>query len=478
MSAADEALRMTPLVDDPDVTLYLGDALEQLTGLPDASVQMILTSPPFFSLRDYGTARWVGGDADCDHAVRDKRWCTAKSGLEGGKQTTGHQQEGYRYFCHRCGAHRVDRQIGLEESPEAWVDRLVPVFREARRVLRPDGVCWIEVGDSYAGGGRGGHTGSLDGSPPQGDADYPRVAVSAGYKPKDLIGAPWMLAFALREDGWYLRADVIWERPNPMPESMSDRPTKAHSYVFLLSKRPTYFYDADAIREEGKDWTKGVPDAGTLTTDNGGRKDDAVSPGRNARTVWTIVTEPTGFKHFATMPTDLAVRCVAAGTSERGCCPHCGAPWERCVFREGESVAQRMARATKAYSGHMPRGDGGSLQRNGARVGEPGGRPATMLGWRPTCRHYDDDYARLPRASNRRKREQRERSGNWWRRALRRPGGVGWPTTPCVVLDPFMGSGTTALVARNMGRHAVGVELSEEYLGIARERLQQLSLFA
>ena len=156
--------------------------------------------------------------------------------------------------CGKCGARRVDQQIGLEETPDQWVERLVAVFREVRRVLRDDGTLWVEIGDSYSGGGYG----PSDARPRQARATTTDGACGmrrhhhrpdAGLKPKDLLGQPWLLAFALRADGWYLRSEIIWARPNPMPESVTDRPTKATSTVFLLSKQPRYFYDADAIRE-------------------------------------------------------------------------------------------------------------------------------------------------------------------------------------------------------------------------------------
>ena len=184
---------MTPYLQDPDVTLYNGDALEVLRTLPDRSVHMCATSPPFYGLRDYGS----------------------------------------------------EGQIGLEESPDEWVARLVEVFREVRRVLRDDGTLWVEIGDSYsaqpgqrkttdkAGEKQNTNTGSM-GAP---------SVVAPGCKPKDLIGQPWLLAFALRADGWYLRSEIIWARPNPMPESVTDRPTKAHSTMFLLSKKPRYYFD-------------------------------------------------------------------------------------------------------------------------------------------------------------------------------------------------------------------------------------------
>ena len=196
---------MTPYLQDPDITLYNGDALEVLRELPDKSVHMCATSPPFYGLRDY----------------------------------------------------QVEGQIGLEESPDEWVARLVEVFREVRRVLRDDGTLWVEIGDSYAANGR--YDDKYEAKPDRvTEGRDTRWALSSEQKhaksrkglrtkeikPKDLLGQPWLLAFALRADGWYLRSEIIWARPNPMPESVTDRPTKAHSTVFLLSKSPRYYFDA------------------------------------------------------------------------------------------------------------------------------------------------------------------------------------------------------------------------------------------
>jgi site-specific DNA-methyltransferase (adenine-specific)/site-specific DNA-methyltransferase (cytosine-N4-specific) len=194
----------------------------------------------------------------------------------------------------------------LEDTPDEWVARLVAVFREVKRVLRDDGTLWVEIGDSYAGAGYSNHENTGGVSRENGGSQRHRSGT--GHKPKDLLGQPWMLAFALRADGWYLRSEIIWARPNPMPESVQDRPTKSHSTVFLLSKQARYFYDADAISERER-WPN--------------------PSGANARSVWTIPTEPTPFAHFATWPRKLVARMILAGTSERGVCPECGAPWVR-----------------------------------------------------------------------------------------------------------------------------------------------------
>ena len=324
--------------------IYAGNAAEVLRSLPSECVDCVVTSPPYYGLRNYG----------------------------------------------------VDGQIGLEASPEAYIARLTDVFRECRRVLKPSGTMWIVIGDSYAGSGRGkgernhknrkqspaGYVGELF------DKPY-RVE---GFKNKDLIGVPWMLAFALRADGWYLRQDVIWSKPNPMPESVRDRCTKAHEYVFMFSKSANYYFNHSAILEPAKydgrkKLTRGaskkyvcqpVPDAaGASGTRTGtGLQIQSISRGgdryflgrdgqfvRNKRSVWSVATKPFKGAHFATFPPDLITPCIMAG------CPAGG-----------------------------------------------------------------------------------------------------------VVLDPFMGAGTTAVVAKSLGRNYVGVELNGEYVKIADERIASVTV--
>lgn len=234
----------------PRWSVLTGDVRETLRTVPDATAQTCVTSPPYYGLRDYGAAG----------------------------------------------------QIGQEQSPAEYVAAMVAVMREVRRVLRDDGTLWLNVGDSFAAdrggttppaetlaGGSGGRMadGSRTNRGRREGYNPSRDARAIGFKHKDLMGIPWRLAFALQDDGWYLRSDIVWAKPNPMPESVTDRPTRAHEYVFLLTKRARYFYDADAIRE---------------------------ASGANARDVWTIATKPYSGAHFATMPLELATRCILAGS--------------------------------------------------------------------------------------------------------------------------------------------------------------------
>lgn len=311
-------------------TLLQGDCRVVLPTLADESVNCIVTSPPYYGLRDYGTATWEGGDSACDHRIP----LTTKGGCAvGNKQSTNHGSYGYREWltCGRCGAKRVDAQIGLEHTPESYVAELVSVFRECRRVLRGDGVFWLNIGDSYAGSTNTGEKKSIQGSPKRVGAMNDAVRpIPDGIKPKDIIGVPWRVAFALQSDGWYLRQDIIWAKPNSMPESVTDRCTKAHEYVFLLTKSERYFYDADAIMEKATETTierckyTRVSEKGKRGFEEGGnyvgpshdvahRARQIESGTRNKRSVWTIATQPCSMAHFAVMPEALVAPCILAG---------------------------------------------------------------------------------------------------------------------------------------------------------------------
>jgi len=324
---------MNPYWTNPCGELYRGDVLDVLSQLPEQSVHTCITSPPYWGLRDYGT----------------------------------------------------EGQIGLEKTPQEYVVKMVDVFRTVRRLLRDDGTCWVNMGDSYWGG-KGSNNlrwsqGNTDRDTLSGEQHNilarPQDGKHETLKPKDLCGIPWRVAFALQDDGWYLRSDIIWNKPNPMPESVTDRPTKAHEYIFLLSKNQKYYYDAEAIKEPQsphtlKAFKNGVIPRGPKSVNNPtnikqgitkqamteGKIWQADVGGRNKRTVWTVATKPYSEAHFATFPPDLIKPCVLAG------CPVQG-----------------------------------------------------------------------------------------------------------VVLDPFMGSGTTAIVAQQNDRRWVGVELSLEYCDLAKKRI-------
>jgi len=410
----------------PTQRIIQGDCIEGMRTLPDASVHCCVTSPPYWGLRDYGHAG----------------------------------------------------QIGLEETPEAYVARMVEVFHEVRRVLRDDGTCWVNLGDSYAGGGKGGG-GSFDSERP-GWSSRGRMD-GHGLKPKDLVGIPWRVAFALQADGWWLRQDIIWHKPNPMPESVRDRCTKAHEYVFLMTKSERYYYDAEAVSEPvavsstarlsqptlpmqaGSDRVPGKTNGPMKAVGPrfGGNKfgdsDDpkrATKSGnvyqipdangrRNRRSVWTVTTKPYSGAHFAVMPPDLVEPCIKAGCPDQ-CCPACGAGYERITAKQkGDTEACERPKQT---AGMASKTSTLSLSGNGSKEwAERGGKKIT-LGWQPAC-----DCAAAG-------------------------------TIPGTVLDPFAGSGTTLAVAAELGRSGIGCELNPEYIELANQRIaksrEKVALFA
>ena len=274
-----------------------GDVREVLKTLDDESVQCVVTSPPYWGLRDYGTATWEGGDEDCEHLTGNQVVQT----LHGENDTvcSGVRPGSDNDKCSKCGAIRIDSQLGLEKSPEEYVEKMVDVFKEVKRVLRKDGTVWLNLGDSYTSG-----KGRYSSSPqtiagkshdePM-DGRRPDLIHHPILKDKDLVGIPWRVAFALQNDGWYLRSDIIWNKPNPMPESVRDRPTKSHEYIFLLTKSPKYYYDYEAIKENTD--VKGFR-GGSKVTFRAGKEElrndkeeftkDKEWFGRNKRSVWKI----------------------------------------------------------------------------------------------------------------------------------------------------------------------------------------------
>jgi DNA modification methylase len=592
-------------------------------------VQMCVTSPPYWGLRDYGTATWEGGDPECDHK---KPGATKLFGNpefnENRPSREATDTVGYRDICGKCGATRIDAQVGLEATPEAYTARMVALFALVQSVLRDDGTCWVNIGDSYAGGGKGNygsgistHGGTVEKHPNGSDFKYP------GLKPKDLVGIPWRIAFALQADGWYLRQDIIWDKGNPMPESVQDRCCKSHEYMFLLSKRPRYYFDSEAIKEAAsgsenlqsmqpgitddffcqeqstEGWSDG--EVSELSFDssesmesevqqdrkgqgNGsqvlpfcegaedqegissnlprdGRTEGAVSnrcqktreggsvqgshapllaereregcegrqgqevsenregdlrqteggdqaqvsdqnirlhadlspvagnqravrerlrvlpeasrssgkgscnpsvkgreahkgkrssslpnlqctkgqpPTRIKRSVWHINSEAFPGSHFATYPRKLIEPCIAAGTSEKGACPTCGAPWERVTEPTEEYQALIDSQRGKNHVHGSGYADSIANGRRDTAIGKQGRVQKTTvhLGFRQSCK--------CPSAE----------------------------PVPCTVFDPFMGAATTIVACEQAGRLGRGIELSPQYVAIALERLEGMGL--
>ena len=294
--------------------IILGDCITGMKTLSDKCVQTCITSPPYFGLRDYGTGSWEGGDIECDHVdtaamaerLRQKKSMIAVGErMDGSTRTRVHDEQigqgiQYNHSCKKCGAKRVDSQIGQEDTVDGYVQKMVEVFREVRRILRDDGTLWLNLGDSYM-------SAKNCAPPPQtlanGNArSMPTDFIPAnrkdqdGLKTKDLIGIPWRVALALQADGWYLRQDIIWSKPNPMPESVADRCTKSHEYIFLLSKKPHYYYDHEAVKEPAV---------------YGQEK-------KNKRSVWAVNAKGYKGAHFAVYPENLILPCVLAGCPQDG----------------------------------------------------------------------------------------------------------------------------------------------------------------
>ena len=367
--------------------IIVGDARKVLADFEDGHFRTIVTSPPYWGLRDYG----------------------------------------------------IEGQIGAEMELDAYLRDLVALFRECRRVLANDGTFWLNIGDSFTSGGRTWR--QTDSKNAARGMDY-RAPTPPGLKPKDLIGVPWKLAFALQADGWWLRSDIVWAKPNPMPESVTDRPTRSHEYLFLLTKSERYFYDAEAIKEEGvthlrdprygpdapgrdrhaEPWNQAAP-----YKPHSGFKSLDTTRGRNKRDVWIIATEPFPGAHFAVMPTALVEPCVLAGTSPQAC-PTCGAPWDRVIERR--STDRDDAGRTHGLAG----------QRMGKSAPPERGweTETATVGFRPTCTCEGNDGA-----------------------------------AQCVVLDPFGGSGTVASVAKRLGRSSVYIDANPKYADMARRRVAQ-----
>ena len=291
--------------------------------------QTCVTSPPYYGLRDYGTGKWIGGDENCSHK-RDSKYSD--------KTITGHANKDltvgdaiYKSICPKCGAVREDRQLGLEETPEEYIKAMVEVFRCVWDVLEDDGTLWLNIGDSYYNYRPGKGQALVQQSVSNNIQDLPQVCARRGnklegLKEKDLIGIPWMLAFALRADGWYLRQDIIWHKPNPMPESVGDRCTKSHEYIFLLSKSRKYHFDHEAIKEP----LKGEPETRDKNAEGyqaDYSKGDRFSKGErvfgadgmaNKRSVWSVPVKPYSGAHFAVFPSELIEPCILAGAPVGG----------------------------------------------------------------------------------------------------------------------------------------------------------------
>lgn len=488
---------------DP-LTILCGDWVEKLRELPDEHFHCVVTSPPYWSLRNYN----------------------------------------------------MPGQLGLESELYDYINKIVVGFREVWRVVRNDGVVWVNLGDCYAS--NGGHTDTACnhrrgqynlGNRPEHDKCAVRARPNGRLKKKDLVGLPWRIAFALQEDRWYLRSDIIFSKRNPMPESVTDRPTRSHEFIFLLTKSPHYFYDAEAVKlpaspnshlrvsqasihsqtggskqedyrnntmvgKKSRDrspvkiiqhMARKLAEVGSGTKNNGSFDAAMRLPAltANLRTVWTVTTQPLKQKHYAAYPPKLIEPCILAGTSAKGCCGKCGAPWKRVLFKEKgmpESFKGSPLHTGKTKEGREHLRPVSDVERTTA---------TWTSGWQPTCTCYGQfvrqEIIIPPRATKEQvaqwgadrngeyngqnqkdyQRHQAQAASTVKQRiidnATKPRVKKTWvyhpdipledhPIVPCRVLDPFGGSGTTGMVALWHGRHATLIELNPEYVEMARER--------
>lgn len=389
--------------DKSTVRLFLGDVLTVLRRLPSKSVQCVVTSPPYWGLRDYKTGSL--------------------------------------------------NEIGTERTPEEYVAKMVEVFREVRRVLRDDGVFFLNLGDSYTGSSQTAGLGSLDGQERRaarmfqrgggqgytGNLGAAQRGNEQGLGPAvrnlpsgNLVGVPWRVALALQADGWVLRQDIIWAKPSPMPESVKNRCTKAHEYVFLLTKSKRYFCDMEAIKERSREDDTSGPAVGgtTYQTDPGCGKQSGngyVSTGRsNRRSVWTVSSQGYPGAHFATFPPKLIEPMILAGTSEKGACVTCGAPWRRIV--EERKLTRPRPNDYVKRTGE----DGTGL----SCANTVAGVDSVTLGWSPSCSCYGVDTIECPpNCPIKRKKETDDEFND----RVVKPLYADLGTRPCIVLDPFIG---------------------------------------
>ena len=442
------------------IQLLSGDCRDVLPTLAADSVQCVVCSPPYYALRSY----LPDGHAD------------------------------------------KHRELGSECSPDEYLATMVGVFREIRRVMRPDATCWVNMGDSYNANQGSGFDTNRDGGERKKAAASPKAFT--GLAAKQLLMMPARLAIALQADGWWLRSAIVWAKPNPMPESVSDRPTSAYEMVYLLTRSSRYYYDADAVREDGA----GAHPHGRNATAIPGRNDQGddlgrtwnADNGRNLRNVWTLPTHPYIQAHFATYPPALAERCIRAGTSERGCCAQCGKPWVRETERNLENVPTRMAtkrapvdcEAMAAYL--RERREALGLSRVavdtalGTRTlyswfeGRPAGiEPPTPEQWTKLkdvlaldtrfdeqiygtveVEITDHSPSKAPGVRTYAKAWNAETTTTGWAPSCDHNADV----VPCVDLDPFAGAGTTLLVADRLQRDAIGIELNVAYTEMAMQR--------
>jgi len=457
---------MNPYYSDSFITLY--NTSSRRIPLPDESVHCVVTSPPYWNLRKYeGDRGDVWGGVPCLHEW-DSLWqrpahpdrssggrdMKASGVFVAGRDQPAKAARGeafdYGETCVRCGAWRG--KYGLEPTVAMYIAHSLKFLLEIRRVLRPDGIVFWNIGDSYFGSPRAtGCKKTRNLMVAESRKSNHFTIKQEGLKSKDMCLIPQCMAIAAQDAGWYVRSIIVWSKPNPMPGSQKDRPTTSHEYILMLTKSERYFYDAEAVKEPLSESTMNDKrnSTGRHTQCEEGKFSEVERPdlpswyrgkafvnadsGRNLRTVWTFPTQPCSEKHYAVFPDELADRCIKAGTSDRGCCPKCGAPWRRILNRK--FVPAEDVTAARGVRG--AEGTKGACAGN-RNDGYPRGRTDVITeGWTSSCKCGCDN------------------------------------PVPCTVLDPFSGRGTTLRVARGLGRNAVGCEISAEYCAMAARHLRK-----
>ena len=431
----------TPCYQDIHSTLYQMDF--RANDLPDESVQMVVTSPPYWGLRKYSGEQnliW-GGDENCEHEWGKAK--VTKKGHAGTKSTLVGTQtaeiskaaDTFGSDCLLCGALKCG--YGLEPTPEMYVRHTIEILREIRRVLRKDGVVFWNIGDSYANDTKwGGQSGGKNSTSAAGG--YPRERTHTGQKSKDLCLIPFRIAIAVQDDGWWVRSVIIWSKPNPMPESVTDRPTESHEYILMLTKSARYYWDQEAVREKqtGNAHSRG---RGNGDEDYNKARDSYkgfsstlkdLPAGRNLRSVWSFPTKPFPEAHFAVFPEKLPELCIKAATPEVGCCAECGRPWVRITEKVNPHSASWAPGTRKAPIQASGQHGKTSILNTDIEY------DTKTTGWQPTCKCNADKV-------------------------------------PSIVLDPFAGAGTTLWVAKKLNRKGIGFDISEEYCDLAVDRIRQ-----
>lgn len=464
----------------------------------------------------------VGGGSHQWESTPPRR--SRRAADEGNLPSHGNYDAAGGRICGKCGA--WFGALGCEPTPFMYVEHVVELMRGVRRVLRDDGTVWMEIGDTYlthpAGltGAKRWKASTLSKNRDMAGAEQAGVMDKRqpGIREGNLALVPHRVAIALQEDGWIIKQDDVWSRPNPMPESTKKRPTRSHSYVFLLAKEPGWFYDNQAVRQPqtGNAHARGngrvrkpLAEAGSGTRYNASYNAAMVDQpppeaGRNLLSVWQIPTQAFPGKHYATFPLRIPEIAISNGTSERGCCPECGAPWERVTATQVLPPSDRVNNLPFDHPSTTNQGEGATTLRNEVR--------ALTVGWTPSCAHFPDPCDKcgtawahrtiLRRVSTQNVRVRDAKYGDLgsksgWRRTVAEAvaeeyedehwensqklveADVSWPgcscrpLVPAVVLDPFAGSGTTLLVARTLYRRSIGLELSPFYVDMCRRRLAE-----